>query len=250
MQAAVDGARPKQPYDRQMDTWNVLLVDDHALFREGLSRLLSEISPGASVHHAGSYDQALAQLQRAWSVAPIDLVLLDLGMPGQAGLSSLLSLREAWPAVPVVVLSGTDDSPTVLGAIDAGAVGFVSKACGPDTLAQALQCVLAGGVYLPPAAAIALPSLQRTLAAGEAAQQLPALTPRQWDVLRLLLQGQPNKRIELALGLAPPTVKSHVSAVLRALGVTTRTQAVIAASRLHLHWRVSASPGPSPGVQR
>lgn len=230
---------------------NVLLVDDHALFREGLARLLGEITPHAVVHHAGNCAEAMEGLQIAWANAPIDLVLLDLGMPGETGLSSLRALREAWPAVPVVVLSGTDDGPTVLSAIDAGALGFVSKSSAPGLLAQALQCVLAGGVYLPPAAAAeTLPGLQGVAAIGGRPAALPPLTPRQWDVLRLLLQGQPNKRIERALGLASPTVKAHVSAVLRALGVTTRTQAVIAASRLNLHWRAPAPPVPEPTARR
>lgn len=230
---------------------SVLLVDDHALFREGLARLLSEITTHSTIRHASTCGEALTQLQIAWSTTPIDLVLLDLGLPGQSGLGSLLTLRAAWPAVPVVVLSGVDDTATVLGAIDAGAVGFVSKSSAPGLLAQALEVVLTGGVYLPPAATgTSIEGAAGVAAAGGMALRLPALTPRQWDVLRLLLQGQPNKRIEQALNLAAPTVKSHVSAVLRALGVTTRTQAVIAASRLNLHWRSAAPAVPGPGVPR
>jgi DNA-binding NarL/FixJ family response regulator len=227
---------------------NVLLVDDHAMFREGLARLLAEIAPRSTIHHACTCNEALARLQGVVSTAPIDLVLLDLGLPGQSGLNGLITLREAWPAVPVVVLSGTDDSPTVLGSIDAGAMGFVSKSSPPEVLAQALQTVLAGGVYVPPAtSAFASP---QDSAASTARHAQPSLTPRQWDVLRLLLQGQPNKRIERALDLAPSTVKAHVSSVLRALGVTTRTQAVIAASRLNLHWRAAAPAAPGPSALR
>lgn len=231
---------------------NVLLVDDHALFREGLARLLAEIAPRSTIHHAASCSEALDRLQRAWSTTvPIDLVLLDLGLPGMTGLSGLLTLRDAWPVVPVVVLSGNDDRATVLGSIDAGAMGFVSKSSSPELLANALQTVLAGGVHLPPVtASAAIAAYQGAAVAKTRPPQQPVLTPRQWEVLRLLLQGQPNKRIEQALGLAPPTVKSHVSAVLRALGVTTRTQAVIEASRLNLHWRAPGPIAPAQGAPR
>ncbi len=154
----------------------------------------------------------------------LDLHLLML--PGQPGLDRLVVLREGWPDVPVVVLSDYDDSRSVALALDAGAMGFVSKSMKPSLLGQALTTVLAGGIFVPewPGNAVGI-------------EEIPELTPRQSEVLALLLQGLPNKRIEQALNLAPPTVKAHVSSVLRALGVTTRTQAVIAAHRLNLRWR-------------
>lgn len=206
-------------------TLHVLLVDDHVLFREGLARLLVEIDPGVTVRHAGSCDEALARL--ADSGSPISLILLDLALPGTSGLDALAALRAGWPEVPVVVLSGRDDPASVTAVIDAGAMGFVSKTAEPGALGGALEAVLAGGVCVP-----ALPA-----AVPSGTDGTPRLTPRQWEVLRLLLQGLPNKRIEQTLELAAPTVKAHVGAVLRALGVTTRTQAVIAASRLNLRWR-------------
>jgi DNA-binding NarL/FixJ family response regulator len=212
--------------------WHVLLVDDHALFREGLAHLLRDIDPQVTVSHAGSCDEAIARLGVP-AGAPVSLILLDMAMPGRSGLDALRELRNGWPGVPVVVLSGTEDAQTVLRALDAGAMGFVPKSATPGALGRALETVLAGGVHLP-----ALPALAPMSTPGVA--NTPHLTPRQRAVLALLLQGQPNKRIETALGLAAPTVKAHVSAVLHALGVTTRTQAVIAAGRLGLPWRTEA----------
>lgn len=226
----------------------VLLVDDHLLFREGVALLIQPLATPLEVLDAGSAEEALARLQQH---GDIDLVLMDLGMPGMGGLGGIAGIRERHPAIPVVALSSSDDKPTVLAALDAGAMGFVPKTASAAVMLAALRLILARGIYLPPSVflaaepAAARASAGATLSPGQAvaAPAGPArsprelgLTPRQADVLYLLLQGQPAKLIARTLGLSASTVKAHTSAVLRALQVTTRTQAVVAASKLQLQF--------------
>jgi DNA-binding NarL/FixJ family response regulator len=157
-------------------------------------------------------------------------VLLDLKMPGVAGLDALAALREAIPAAPLVVLSGEDNPGVVRAAIERGAMGFIPKSSTPEVLIQALRLVLARGVYLPPAVldAAAEPAADR----GESA--LRGLTPRQVDVLRCVIQGKSNKVIARELDVSEGTVKAHLSSVLRAFGARSRTEAVYAAAKLGL----------------
>jgi DNA-binding NarL/FixJ family response regulator len=220
-------------------TMHVLLVDDHALFREGLALLLRPLMPGLVAREAGSCEEALQSLQEQGLV---DLVLMDLGLPGMSGLQGIATLREQWPAMPVVALSSADDRDTVLQAIDAGAMGFIPKSATSAVLIAALKLILARGIYLPPSAflgsAPTAPAPLPTAApasAGKRASDL-GLSPRQSEVLYLILQGKPAKLIEREMNLAAGTVKAHTSAVLRALNVTTRTQAVVAAGRLGLRF--------------
>lgn len=218
---------------------NVLLTDDHALFREGVALLLQPLIAGGQTWQAGTCDEALALLDEHGAA---DLALMDLAMPGTPGLQGIALLRERWPQMPVVALSSADDRDTVLQAIDAGAMGFVPKSSSSAVLMAALQLILARGIYLPPtaflgAAADAVPARQASRA--ETRAPLPSelgLSPRQTDVLHLILQGKPAKLIERELNLSASTVKAHTSAVLRSLNVTTRTQAVVAASRLGLRF--------------
>jgi DNA-binding NarL/FixJ family response regulator len=219
---------------------NILLTDDHALFREGVALLLQPLIDGGQTWQAGTCEEALALLDEHGAA---DLALMDLAMPGTPGLQGIALLRERWPQMPVVALSSADDRDTVLQAIDAGAMGFVPKSSSSAVLMAALQLILARGIYLPPtaflgaAAAEAAPARQASRA--ETCAPLPAalgLSPRQTDVLHLILQGKPAKLIERELNLSASTVKAHTSAVLRSLNVTTRTQAVVAASRLGLRF--------------
>jgi len=200
----------------------LLLVDDHALFRDALSLLIDQQLDGPALLHAGTLATALQVLR---ANADVSLALLDLGLPDSQGLGTLTRLREAAPGVTVVVLSADEHRETILAAIDAGAAGFIPKtACG-GTLAKALRVVLDGGVYVPPAALDApVPSTVAPL----------DLSPRQFDVLRLLIEGKCNKLICRELDLAESTVKTHLGAIFRRLGVNSRTQAVLAAARLGL----------------
>jgi DNA-binding NarL/FixJ family response regulator len=162
-------------------------------------------------------------------------VLVDLKMPGVGGLDALTVVRAAFPATPVVVVSGEDDPAVVRAAIECGAMGFIPKSSTPEVMIQALKLVLAHGIYLPPRvlAASQLPDPAPSASASNDAG-LTGLSMRQMDVLRCVIQGKPNKVIARELDVAEGTVKAHLSSVLRALGARNRTEAVYAAAKLGL----------------
>lgn len=207
----------------------ILLVDDHSLFREGVALLLRELDAEVQVWHASTLDEALAVMAGGEG---IDLILLDFILPGTHGLQALETLREQHPGVPLVMLSSQEDQVTVLRAIQLGAMGFIPKSASSSVMYEALRTVLAHGVYVPPLSlagiGLSVPVRPRTSPAEL------GLTPRQTQVLRLVLEGKSMKLIASELGLTHNTVKTHVSAVLRALAVTTRTQAIVAANRMGL----------------
>ena len=210
---------------------NILLVDDHALFRSGLKFLLQQLDTGLVLDEAGNCAQAL---ERA-AARRYDLVLLDLNMPGVSHLDALAALRDAVPDAPVVVLSGEADPNVVRAAIERGAMGFIPKSATPEVLIEALRLVLAHGVYLPlEVLTMSAPAAQPAAAApasGDGAALQPGLTPRQLEVLRYVIQGKPNKVIARELNLSEGTVKTHLSSVLRAFGAHNRTEAVYAAAK-------------------
>lgn len=197
-----------------------LLVDDHAMFRDGLSLLIEQRFAGVELLHAASLAQALSLMSRH---ADLDVVLLDLGLPDSSGLDALTRVREAGSWARVVVLSADDTPDNVRGAIEQGAAGFIPKTSQAHVLEQALRVVLDGGVFVPTASNVAPP----------AADAL-GLSARQLEVLRLLIQGAPNKVICRELDVSESTIKSHVAAIFRQLDVNNRTQAVFAAARLGL----------------
>lgn len=215
----------------------ILVADDHALFRDGLRYLLGQLGEALELLEAKDGAEAL-ELARAHP--ELDLVLLDLGMPGIDGLAGLRLLRARCPAVPVVILSGSEEPADVRQALDAGALGFIPKSSTSQVMLSALRLVLSGGMYLPPSYMLERPAVRMPLAAASSVESL-GLTPRQLDVLRLLGQGHSNKEIARVLDLAEGTVKLHISAILRALGVDNRTRAVVAAARL----LGLAQPGPA-----
>lgn len=240
----------------------VLLVDDHTLFREGIALLLRPLVQPLETWEAGSCEEAVAVIEQRGAA---DLVLIDLGLPGASGLEGVQRLRAAHPEMPVVVMSSADDKDTVLAALDAGAMGFIPKSSTSAVMIGALKLILAKGIYLPPsvflaarnaapaaapatAPAVAVTPMLASMpaapdAASGAAARRPAdlgLTQRQAEVLHLLLQGKPAKLIGRELDLSLSTVKAHTSAVLRALNVTTRTQAIIAAGRMGLRFEDAA----------
>lgn len=207
-----------------------LLVDDHPLFREGLALLMTQAFPHLKIHQAGGIAEALASIA---AEGDFGLVLLDLGLPDSAGMQGLRRLREQAPEVTVVVLSAEETSDTVLAAIDEGAAGFIPKTSRLKAMQAALRVVLDGGVYLPDAVLQrgTLPALSPEPA--DANQSL-GLSPRQLDVLKLLIEGKPNKLICRDLSLSESTVKTHLAAIFRKLDASSRTQAVVAAARLGL----------------
>jgi DNA-binding NarL/FixJ family response regulator len=239
---------------------NILIVDDHPLIREGLANVLGELDPGARTVEAASADEAVSAFGEH---DPLSLVLLDLGLPGAEGMNLLEQLRGARPDVPVVVLSANDQRDVVLAAIDGGAMGFISKRSPTPVLVNALRLVLAGGVYVPPQVIGASASEDLPPAASTPQQSATAsmpgrpsrtladlgLTDRQAEVLALIVQGKPNKLICRDLDLAEGTVKTHISAILRALDVTNRTQAVFKLSKLGIQLPALAIGAPR-GVPR
>jgi len=211
----------------------VLIVDDHALIRDALARVLAALDPSAAVLEAADPRAALDTVERE---PQLDLVLLDLGLPGMHGLSLLQSLRDQHPAISVVVISATADRDSVKRALDHGAMGFIPKSSSNEVLKSALQLVLAGGVYVP-AELVGRGESRATAAAPAATGMTPAelgLTERQAQILALMMRGRPNKLICRELDLAESTVKNQITAILKALNVTSRTQAVLAVTSMGL----------------
>lgn len=239
----------------------VLLIDDHPLILAALQSVISGLGDDVLVQGVASAHAAREALKRD---ADYDLALLDLQLGEDDGFDLLIELRSKYPALPVVVVSGSDRAADVIRAIDLGAMGFVPKRASNDQLFEALHLVMSGGVYVPTLALSfdgsrmsagpprSANATNATLSTGEpsgglrvvrepsAAQDGPArprldsldLTPRQAEVLALLLQGKPNKLIARDLGLSVETVKDHVAAVLRVMGVSSRTQVVLEVARL------------------
>lgn len=217
----------------------ILLVDDHPVIRDGMALLIAHSFPGHQVLQAGSLAEAQACLRREGAIT---LVLLDLGLPDSKGVETIEALHELGTNARIVVMSANNDAQTILAAIDAGASGYVPKSAETTVMLSALRVVIDGGVYLPPPALMSTePSeFDSTLQEAQDLEQL-GLSPRQVDVLRSLIQGKPNKLICRDLGLSDSTVKTHLAAIFRKLGVNSRTQAVVAAARLGLRFEVSAS---------
>jgi len=219
-----------------------LVVDDHALIREAMRGVLVELQRDAVVLEAGTCGEAMSLIQQH---PDLSLMLLDLKLPDRDGFDVMAELRENHPALSVVMLSAFNDRENVIKALDGGALGFIPKTGSRDVLVSALRLVLAGGVYIPP------DILDRTPATAEPSQVAapgrrpsPAelgLTGRQVDVLALMMQGKSNKLICRALDLAEPTVKNHVSAILKALNVSNRTEAVLAVAALG--WELPRNAG-------
>lgn len=227
----------------------ILVVDDHPLIREAMHHVLGGLNQAMVVLEAADCECALGLADEH---ADLDLILLDLGLPGKGGMDALVVLREQHPAVPVVVLSATNDRDTVVEALDRGAMGFIPKSSPNEVMLGALRLVFSGGVYLPPEVFIpdrsaAVPGVV-AMAAGTAADMTPmavadlGITERQLQVLSLMVQGKPNKLICRELGLAESTVKIHVTALLKALNVSNRTQAVIAVGRMGIKLEQTGKP--------
>ena len=209
---------------------NILIVDDHALFRCGLQMLLQQLVSPIEVEHAGS---SLEALQYVAEGRTFDLVMLDWYMPASSGAQSLRMLREALPQGRIVVLSGDQSPALIRQCIEHGAAGFVSKDTPPALLLHALSMITRGGIYLPsevPGAEICLASPNAYMLAN-VADCFPALTTRQREVLCAMAQGLPNKRIARALTISEDTVKQHLNVVYGVLNVHTRTEAVYVLSK-------------------
>jgi DNA-binding NarL/FixJ family response regulator len=217
----------------------ILIADDHRLVIEAVKAKLAELAPGIDFVLAMSVDELLASASD-----DLDLAMIDLNMPGAEGQSHIDEMRRRHPAVPVIVLSGTEDPTVMRTAIERGVLGFIPKAYSPDVMISAVRLVLAGGVYVPPMMLSAVPAgIVAGVPAAETARHLGGasptldhlrnvLTDRQVEVLQLLSQGKPNKLIGRSLGISEGTVKIHLAAIFRALNVRNRTEAVVAAQAL------------------
>ncbi len=203
----------------------IIIVDDHPLFIEGIRNILGRLEETVEIITSGSCEEAIELTE---TDDDFDLLLLDLNLPGISGLDGMQRLRHQMPATPIVLLSASEDRGTILRAIEQGAKGFISKSAEAKVIISALRLVLSGGVYLPMAILDSVNATQEMT--GNAQGQ--KLTPRQFDVLKLIALGHPNKIIARHLNMAENTVRVHVSAILRFLEVSNRTEAGIAANKM------------------
>jgi len=207
---------------------HILIGDDHPLFREGIHRLLEQMFPDAQYLFATTFDEVLARCQ---GHEQLDLILTDLQMPGWPGFSGIREVRGLRPETPIVVVSASESQSDVRAALEHGATGYIPKSSSVKIMLSALNLVLAGGIYVPPTAVQGepTPAPPRPVLAERTGTEM--LTQRQLDVLRCLQEGKSNKQIAYDLGLSEGTVKIHVTAIFKSLGVKNRTQAVISATR-------------------
>jgi DNA-binding NarL/FixJ family response regulator len=216
--------------------YRLVIADDHPLFRGALREAVAGLFEHADIAEAGTFDEMSRLLDRSGEV---DLILLDLSMPGVRGFSGLMFLRAQYPSVPVVVVSANDDPAVIRRCMDFGASGFIPKTLGIEAMREAIRRVLKGGVWTPPD--VDLSSGADAEAAAMMAR-LASLTPQQVRVLMMLSEGMLNKQIAYELSVSEATVKAHVSAILQKLGVESRTQAVIAAAKIELGQWPQAAP--------
>ncbi len=222
----------------------ILIVDDHPMFREALRSAIKLALSDAEVFEAGSIDAACEAIR---AESGIEIVLLDLSMPGTSSFDGLMLLRSSFPRIPIMVVSGLDDPKIVQGAIRLGAAGFVPKSVDKTMLAQALSEVLSGAVFVPADLAQRLAASSAQSQTADIAERLAELTPAQLRVLQLIRHGRLNKQIAYELGVSETTVKAHVSEVLRKLNVVSRTQAVIETAQLDFEAILGGEGSQGPG---
>ena len=204
----------------------IVIADDHPLFRGALRQAIGSLMPRARVIEASGLDELQSALN---AEKDVDLILLDLLMPGVQGFSGLIYMRAQHPDVPVVIVSANEDPIVIRRAVEFGASGFIPKSLDTDGIGRAIQAVLAGDTWTPPDVDLSATEDRET---ADLIRRLATLTPQQVRVLTMLSEGLLNKQIAYELTVSEATVKAHVSAILDKLGVDSRTQAVIAASKI------------------
>lgn len=212
-----------------------VIADDHPLFRGALKQALQGLGDNIEILETGTFEGVKSIVQ---SNEDIDLVLLDLHMPGASGLSGLIALKGIESTVPVAIISAFDDSVTIRRALDLGASGFISKSSGVEGIRKGVDTILAGGVWTSEEIDLGTESDPEI---SDLIQRLQTLTPQQTRVLSMLAEGLLNKQIAYELSVSEATIKAHVSAVLQKLGVDSRTQAVIRLAK------IGTDPLPQPG---
>jgi len=210
----------------EAQSYRVLIADDHPLFRGALREAIDRLFDRVDVAEAGTFEQVVERLETGGEV---DLILLDLQMPGVRGFSGLMFLRAQYPSLPVAIVSANDDPVVIRHCMEFGAAGFLPKTLSVEMLRAAIARVLAGEMWMPPDVELAGTADAETAAL---IRRLSTLTPQQVRVLMMLSGGLLNKQIAYELGVSEATVKAHVSAILQKLGVDSRTQAVIAAGKI------------------
>src|SRR3954466_1338317 len=209
-----------------LPSYRFVIADDHPLFRGALREARFGLFADATIVEAGSLDEAAALLDKE---NDLDLVLLDLSMPGVRGFFGLMYLRAQYPSIPVVVVSANDEAAVIRRCMEFGASGFIPKTLGVEAMREAISRVLEGGVWTPPDVDLKAGTDAET---ADLLARLSTLTPQQVRVLMMLSEGLLNKQIAFNLSVSEATVKAHVSAILQKLGVESRTQAVIAAAKI------------------
>lgn len=206
---------------------NILIADDHPLFRAALSQAVEQALGRPTLQSVGSVEALAEVLDNGHE---FDLLLLDLNMPGARGYSALVQTRSKSPNLPVIVVSAHEDASVAKASLDHGASGFIPKSASLETMSEAISTVLDGGRWIPE-------GMNDASAEGDQfTEKLATLTPQQQRVLMMLTDGLLNKQIAIDLDISEATVKAHITAILRKLGVHTRTQAVIAARSLEIDW--------------
>lgn len=211
----------------------IVVADDHALVRGGLALLIEMATPNVEIIEANSFGQVVEILSQQ---KMIDLMLLDLMMPGMENEKDISTICRSWPSIPIIIVSVNEDIDTIRKALAAGAMGYIPKTSSPDVTISAIQLVLAGGIYVPPhilqqSANLSVSSTPKSEIQAEAAQ-ITALSRRQLEVLDLIVSGKSNQTIADELGLTTPTIKMHVSGIFKKLDVKNRTEAVAKYSSL------------------
>jgi len=204
----------------------VVIADDHPLFRDALKQAIESLLPDCSCPTAGDLDSVCELLR---SLDSIDLILLDLTMPGVSGFSGLISVRAEFPEIPVIVVSATEDPGTIRKCLDLGASGFIPKSSGSELITDGIRTVLSGEIFVPPYVDLDSEGDSET---DQLIRKLQSLTPQQTRVLSMLGKGLLNKQIAYELGVSEATVKAHVSAILLKLDADSRTQAVIIMNKI------------------
>lgn len=210
---------------------SILIADDHPLFRAALSQAVEQALGEPTLQSVGSVDALTDILDNGQE---FDLLLLDLNMPGARGYSALVQTRSTSPNLPVIVVSAHEDASVAKGSLDHGASGFIPKSASLETMSEAIATVLDGGRWVPEG------MNEAPVDDDEFTEKLATLTPQQQRVLMMLTDGLLNKQIAIDLDISEATVKAHITAILRKLGVHTRTQAVIAARSLEIDWTSQA----------
>jgi DNA-binding NarL/FixJ family response regulator len=224
---AIGRTGPESALNLPQAALSFVVADDHPMVRDALAAALTGAFPGARVTFAGTLSETQAVLD---GVPEVDLVILDLDMPGMLGLSGLAALRSQHPSMPIAIVSATTNPAAMRQALEMGAAGFIPKLAAADRFVEAVRAILEGSVWVPGEAQ------DDTLAVRDRdlAQRAAQLTPQQHRVLSLMAEGMANKLIAYEMQISEPTVKAHVTEILRKLGVSSRTQAVILAQRLSL----------------